>query len=647
MAVPIHSKFGVLLLASLFAGPSATLLAQTGSSNAVPSIVRELPADQQIMQALNRLTFGPKPGDIQKVRAVGLDKWMDEQLHPERISDAAMDAFMAHYTAINENQHDLLKQYAEMQRTKRTAKKDPHSELANAKTRADSMAFRKELMQQFGGIFQLGAQLQSERIARAVGSERQLEEVMTDFWLNHFNVYIRKGGPEVYYLADYEKSVIRPNSLGKFRELLEAVAKSPAMLFYLDNARSIADSNHKTLGSAEGRGRAANLARFRRLEAAGRLNDQQKQRLQQLMTRMPQGLNENYGRELLELHTLGVDGGYTQQDVIGVARAFTGWSINQPAQGGGFVFRPDVHDADEKTVFGHKLPAGRGMEDAEDVLTIVSRSPATANFIATKLARRFVSDNPPQSLVDRAAATFIKTDGDIRETLRTIITSPEFFSQAAFRSKVKSPFEVVASAMRALNAPPDSTSRTALAVGYLGQPIYGHQAPNGWPETGESWMNTGAILNRINFGMGVAAGRLPGVSFNAIPGLDTLRAASRAKQVDAVVASILSGIASPDTRKVLESGENPLLANATPDDIARAQAAASNADGETPMTDGAGAMAEMTPQQRRAARQNANTKNVGNRKQMLSGRGLGAVPQLNGIAQIVGLALGSPEFQRR
>jgi uncharacterized protein (DUF1800 family) len=585
----------------LLAAPVMTLSAQ--------SDVRELPADQQIMQALNRLTFGPRPGDIQKVRAVGLDKWIDQQLNPDKIDDSAIESFMQHYSVLAQNQNDLLQQYGQMIQARRTQKRDPQSDLAMAKTRQDSAALRKELQQQFGGIVQLGAQLQSERIARAVGTDRQLEEVMTDFWLNHFNIYIRKGGPEIYYLADYEKNVIRPNSLGKFRDLLEAVSKSPAMLFYLDNARSVADTTHATLASLQGRGRGANIARLKQLAASGRLNDQQQQRLQQLMQQMPQGLNENYGRELLELHTLGVDGGYTQQDVINVARAFTGWSIQPPAQGGGFIFRPEVHDADVKVVLGHTLPAGRGMEDAEDVLTIVSRSPATAKFIATKLARRFVSDSPSVALIDRAAATFLKTDGDIRETLRTIITSPEFFSQAAFRSKVKSPFEVVASAMRAMNAQPDSTPRTALVVAYLGEPIYGHQAPNGWPETGESWMNTGAILNRINFGMAVAAGRLPGVNISEIPALDTLRNASRVKQVDAVVTAILSGIASPDTRKVLESGENPLLATAPMDD---------------------------TPPAVRP-----------NRQTMLTGRGFGAVPQLTGLAQIVGLALGSPEFQRR
>jgi hypothetical protein len=255
-----------------------------------------------------------------------------------------------------------------------------------------------------------------------------------------------------------------------------------------------------------------------------------------------------------------------------------------------------MHDAGEKIVLGHKLRANRGIEDGEDVLDIVARHPSTAKYIATRLARRFISDNPPQAVIDDAAAVFLRTDGDIREVVRSIITSNEFYSQQAFRSKVKSPFEVVVSAMRAMNAEPDSTPRTAQAVAYLGEPIYGHQAPNGYPETGDAWMNTGAILNRINFGMAAAANRFPSASVRSIPGLDTLRSAPRDKQVDAIVSVLLGGSVSPDTRAVLMSGENPLMANAKD---------------STSMSD------------------------------MPNAR------QLSGIAQIVGLALGSPEFQRR
>jgi uncharacterized protein (DUF1800 family) len=271
--------------------------------------------------------------------------------------------------------------------------------------------------------------------------------------------------------------------------------------------------------------------------------------------------------------------------VIAAARAFTGWTIDRPAQMGGFIFRPQMHDAGEKVFLGHTLKAGRGIEDGEEVLDIVARHPATARFIATKLARRFVSDSPPPALVERAAATFTRTDGDIRETLRAILTSPEFFSTAAYKAKVKSPFELVVSALRAVGAEPDSTPRTAQIIARLGQPVFGHRDPNGYPETGDAWINTGSILERINFGIMLAAGRAPGVSLQQwarAEGLDTL---SRDAQVDGVIRTILGGEASPDTRKVLEQGVNPLAPN--------------------------------TP---------AGTK---------------------GLAQIIGLALGAPEFQRR
>jgi uncharacterized protein (DUF1800 family) len=568
---------------------------------------RELPADQQIIQALNRLTFGPRPGDALKVRAIGLDKWIDQQLHPERINDSAIDRFIAGYPAINQDQDDLLAQYTQQQRERREVKRERAD---STMTAADSIALRRQMQQRGNLTRQVVTQLQSSRVARAVASERQLQEVMTDFWENHFNIYAQKGGPEPYYLRDFDQNVVRPRALGKFRDLLEAVAQSPAMLFYLDNARSMADSNRPT-------------------------------QRQQRQVRQRPGLNENYGRELLELHTLGVDGGYTQQDVINVARAFTGWTIKPPAQGGGFIFRPQVHDAGEKIVLGRKLAAGRGMEDAEDVLDILAKSPATARYISFKLARRFVSDSPSKALVDHAAQIFLKTDGDIREVVRAIITSPEFFSQQAFRSKVKSPFEVVVSAVRALNAAPDSTPRSAQIIAFLGQPIFGHQAPNGWPETGESWMNTGAILNRINFGMAVAAGRLPGVDIRALPGLDTIRSAPRDRQVDVVVATILNGMVSPDTRAVLVSGEHPLLANGAGgnaiQDMSPAEVSSDNAGMSQEMAGGANGS---------NATRVRPIQNAGGKRAAMQGRGFTNIPQLSGLPQIVGLALGSPEFQR-
>jgi uncharacterized protein (DUF1800 family) len=643
------TKLVAIVAALLGAVPSGAYAQSSGTKNPARTVarsdVRELPADQQIIQALNRLTFGARPGDALRVRAIGLDNWIDQQLRPEKINDSAMEQFVAKYAAINQDQNDLLRQYADQQRARQQVRRE-RADTTRPMNAADSVAMRQQFQQQFNLTRQVVTQLQSSRVARAVASERQLQEVMTDFWENHFNIYAQKGGPEPYYLTDFDQNVIRPRALGKFRDLLEAVAQSPAMLFYLDNARSMADSTRPTLNAQGGAGgiRVIPMRRggFGTVMGAMRAEEQmRRQQQQQQQQRQRQGLNENYGRELLELHTLGVDGGYTQQDVINVARAFTGWTIKPPPQGGGFIFRPQVHDAGEKIVLGHKLAAGRGMEDAEDVLDILAKSPATARFISFKLARRFVSDSPSKALVDHAAQVYLRTDGDIREVLRAIITSPEFFSQQAFRSKVKSPFEVVVSAMRALNAAPDSTPRSAQVIAFLGQPIFGHQAPNGWPETGEAWMNTGAILNRINFGMAAAAGRLPGVDIRAIPAFDTIRSAPRDKQVDAVVATILNGMVSPDTRAVLLSGEHPLLANGaggnTIQDMSPRDTAAndSNMSGQ----DVGGSSGDS------AARVRLN-QNGGARRAALQGRGFANLPQLAGLPQIVGLALGSPEFQR-
>jgi uncharacterized protein (DUF1800 family) len=587
--------------------PYAALIAIPAMAQ-TPLDHRELAADQQVIHALNRLTFGARPGDVQKVRSMGLDKWVDLQLNPSRIDDSSLEKFLDHYSVMKQDQNDLLRAFNEAQRERRLAKREAGDSGMRRSPQMDP-----DLQQVAQNRRRMMGELMSSRVAHAVAGNRQLEEVMTDFWLNYFNVYAQKGAPQPYYLAEYESDVIRPHALGKFRDLLESVAKSPAMLFYLDNARNMADSTRPRLASIGGN---AGRLRRRALESImARQDPEIRQRLNQLRSG---GLNENYGRELLELHTLGVDGGYTQQDVINVARALTGWTIRPPAAGGGFIFRPEMHDAGEKIVLGHKLRANRGIEDGEDVLDIVSRHPSTAKYIATKLARRFIADNPPQSVVDRAAQVFLKTDGDIREVVRTIITSNEFYSQQAFRSKVKSPFEVVVSAMRAMNAAPDSTPRTAQMIAYLGQPIYGHQAPNGWPETGDAWMNTGAILNRINFGMAAAANRLPGANVRSIPGIDSLGTASRQKQVDAVVSVLLGGSVSPDTRAVLMSGENPLLANAKPEDLTTQTMDASDP-----------ADMQLRPRANPFGRQN------------------GAPLQLTGIAQVVGLALGSPEFQRR
>jgi uncharacterized protein (DUF1800 family) len=611
---------------------------------------RELDADQQVAHVLSRLSFGARPGDAAAVRAMGVDKWIDLQLHPERIDDAATSQFLARYETLGMTSAQLYREFPPGNAVRAAARRDS-LQRTRGMTRADTV----QLLQQARRNNMFVAELTSSRVARAVMSERQLQEVMVDFWENHFTVFAGKGQTR-WYLTSYDRDVIRPNALGNFRTLLGAVAKSPAMLFYLDNVQSVADSTRQTLGRQGGGNRAFGNRRGGLrpgrpgIRPGGRRPGNGNQQLPaQAAQRRPRGLNENYARELMELHTLGVDGGYTQRDVIEVARALTGWGIRPPRQAlalapdervrraaerlpdaddaAEFVFRPEVHDAEAKVVLGHKLKAGRGIEDGEQVLDILAKHPSTAKFIARKLAVRFVSDTPPQALVDRAAATFMRTNGDIREVVRTIVTSPEFFSKAAFRSKVKSPFEVVVSTLRAMDAAPDATPRTAQLVARLGEPIFGHQAPNGWPETSEPWMNTGAILNRINFGMAAAANRLPGVTLARWPESARLRNATRAEQVEGVIQSLLGGQVSPQTREILTSGVNPMVAKAAADSSAGMVSAADSAsdpDPSVPM--------DNTPQGRRMR---------------LASQGFGNLPELTGLAQVVGLALGSPEFQRR
>ncbi len=328
------------------------------------------------------------------------------------------------------------------------------------------------------------------KVLRAVYSERQLEEVLVDFWFNHFNVFARKGQTEIY-VGEYEREVIRPRVLGKFRDLLGATAKSPAMLVYLDNWQSAVPN--------------------------ARLPIDRPQR--------PRGLNENYARELLELHTLGVDGGYTQEDVVNVARAFTGWTVGRPDQSG-FRFAPPMHDRGTKKVLGHTIKSGGGIEDGEQVLDILARHPSTARHIALKLAQRFVSDTPPATLVDRAARTFQSSGGDLREVVRLIVTSPEFFDPSVRMAKVKTPFEFVASALRAGEAEIQSSLGVIRALADMGMPLYLCQPPTGYADTADAWVSSGALVSRINFAVALSRGEVRGVQLaKARPEVDGTGAA--------------------------------------------------------------------------------------------------------------------------
>ncbi|HEY7540489.1 MAG TPA: DUF1800 domain-containing protein [Methylomirabilota bacterium] len=508
------------------AGPAPASARPSISAQPVaPTQAPTVGGDRRIMHALSRLTYGARPGDVERVRAVGLSAWIDRQLRPATIDDSATERTLAELTTLRMPISEALREFPR----------------PNPKLRAmiaNGEMSRQEMLQRYPiekRPARIATELQAAKVVRAVTSERQLEEVMVDFWFNHFNVFAGKGDVR-WYVSSYERDAIRPYALGRFPDLVRATAYHPAMLFYLDNWLSARPGFIVPVGP--NRGRKA-------------------------------GLNENYARELMELHTLGVDGGYAQKDVTEVARAFTGWTINRPQTDGHFVFRPIMHDTGEKIVLGQRIPAGGARDDGERVIQILTQHPATARFIATKLVRRFVSDTPPPALVARVAGTYASTGGDIPAMLRTIFESPEFFSDEAYRAKIKKPFEFVVSAVRALGGTTDAAGGMALAraSAEIGEPLYRAQPPTGYADRGEVWVNAGALLARMNFALGLASGRYPHVSV-ALPALVAgADPRSPSAVLDRLLATLVTDEPAPATRAVLTAqlGE-PQITRLSPDD---------------------------------------------------------------------------------
>jgi uncharacterized protein (DUF1800 family) len=574
---------GLFILAGIFI--QCLSMTAGGTRVGAAGVVSGIPAhpdDRTIVHVLNRLAYGPASGDVERVRRMGLDKYIEQQLRPETLADAGMGARLAGFDTLAKSSRELAEDYfvpalMERRRTQQQAAAQPAD--APSDKREMRTPEQMELMQAERRVF---TELAQQKILRAVYSERQLDEVMVDFWFNHFNVFAGKGQTRAY-LTEYEREAIRPHVLGKFRDLLGATAQSPAMLFYLDNWQSAAPEGAPTAGRGNRPGRSVNPRRpFGR---PGRIGTPPQGRTvadlpKAAQNRRPRGLNENYARELMELHTLGVDGGYTQKDVQEVARAFTGWTIANPRQGGGFQFEPRMHDDGEKMVLGHKIGAGGGRHDAEEVLDILATHPSTARFIATKLARRFVSDQPPAPLVDRAAARFRDTKGDIREVVRTIVTSPEFFAPEAYRAKVKTPFEFVAAAVRATSAETMNAMPLVQAMRDLGMPPYQCQPPTGYADRADAWVNTGALLNRMNFAVALTDGRLRGVrapfadrrlaasapkaSVADPPGSESAPQAPKAVSLDAardtIIDQVLAGDLSSSTRATVAKASTPAQA---------------------------------------------------------------------------------------
>ena len=505
---------------------------------------------------LDRLAYGPRPGDVDRVIEIGLETWLEQQLAGD-LPDPDVERRLKGLRSLQMSAREMVETYPNPGMVMRQASREGaiDGELSREDmedmSRGERSQQRRELMeygrdQGYRPQRELLGELMVQKLARARYSENQLTEVLADFWFNHFNVSITDNESRVF-VSSYERDAIRPHVLGDFRDMLEATAKHPAMLLYLDNARSVAPEGTRTTfdrdrylrsrgrgGFGGGRGGFGG-GRGGFGGGRGGFGDDPEMRAA-IEQRRPQGLNENYARELMELHTLGVDGGYTQDDVIEVARAFTGWATYPPGparreieqriararriEGAGFVFeemflfRADAHDAEKKTILGKRYPAGRGIEDGLEVLDQLAAHPSTARHIATKLAVRFVSDEPPATLVDRLADRFAASGGDLRQVMSTLVESPEFWDPEARGAKIKSPFELTASALRATGAEIEHPRATIDWIRRMGQPLYAYQAPTGYPDRATAWVNTGSLLNRMNFGLQLATGRVAGVELD-------------------------------------------------------------------------------------------------------------------------------------
>jgi uncharacterized protein (DUF1800 family) len=620
MQASVAAVLCVVMLAPMPAEAAADKQPNNPKNPTNYSQVGNLAGDERILQALNRLTWGPRPGDVEQVRAMGLDRWIDQQLNPAELNDSATENAMQNFPALQLTPAQMVLQFPDnniaklAQNGQAAMPTDPNLQAVyrNAIARYQQQAAKKQAAQQSAAqnlmhqnapqknmaqdamaqdagsgnsmnaasatnttnasnatkappdvdssgvdsteekiladleatsvlnlppdqrlarliamqpeelndfrsrlsqsermdlaqgmtpsqreivaslenpIVVVGSELMQAKLLRSIETSRQLEDVMTDFWLNHFNVYIKKGQPEPYYIASFERDVLRPNALGKFEDLLVATAKSPAMLFYLDNWSSVGPDSPA-------------VQRARLFAAVNGNADTQ-----------VRGLNENYARELMELHTLGVDGGYTQQDVTQVARVFTGWTIDKPQMGGGYLFDERRHEPGSKVVLGQTI-AENGEQEGLQVLHMLAVSPATAHHVSFEIAQRFVSDDPPKALVDRMAQSWLASNGDIRSVLKTMLRSPEFWSTDVYRAKVKTPLEYVISAVRASGysgAPVTSALPLVVSLEKLDMPLFGQQPPTGYSTTADHWVSSSALLNRMNFALYLASGRMPGV----------------------------------------------------------------------------------------------------------------------------------------
>ncbi|HVE55227.1 MAG TPA: DUF1800 domain-containing protein [Pyrinomonadaceae bacterium] len=581
---------------------------------------KALTEDQKILHVLNRLGFGARPGDVERVKAMGLDKYIEQQLNPNSISDSVAEMKVKNLEVFNMTTAEVFAKYPNPGALLRQLEGGKNNQAANNannnqnnqnadqqmtdKDRQERQAKLREYYKEYDlrPAAQLLPQITSNRVLRAVYSEKQLQEVMVDFWQNHFNVYAGKAAVR-WYIPSYERDVLRKNALGNFKDLVVGTAQHPAMLFYLDNFESMSPNAQNNNNRGNGllqrmmqNGQLTPQQRERIKQQRGLTDEQLDQRLKQMQNQKKQkrGINENYARELMELHTLGVDGGYTQADIIEVAKAFTGWTIADPRgyrkaaaneikgaenkqlnrlqrlpgvpddiESGEFYFNKNWHEDGTKTVLGQKINEG-GMKDGLKVIDILVSQPATAKFIARKLAVKFVSDNPSEQLVARVAKAFQDSKGDIKTTLKAIFTDKEFYAPENYRAKIKTPFELAVSAIRTIGADTNSGGAILAMLNKLGEVPYGYQAPTGYPDTAEDWVNAGALLERLNFAVALASNQIPGTKAD----LKMFEAGSKSAILDKTIAVILDNDISPGTKAtLLKQIELPLPDVKSPDEV--------------------------------------------------------------------------------
>ncbi|MGD9588452.1 MAG: DUF1800 domain-containing protein [Pyrinomonadaceae bacterium] len=600
---PVLDKFFAFFVIAAFLLPCVPVGAMS------PKDKKSLSADEKIIHILDRLGYGARPGDIERVRAIGLSKYIEQQLDPLSIDDSAAERRFQNIETNKMTTAEIFARYPnpgallQMLEGGQNAQRNP--EEMNEKERQERQRKLREYYAKYDlrPANQLLPQITSNRILRAVYSERQLNEVMVDFWQNHFNVFAGKGAVR-WYIPSYERDVLRKYALGNFKDLVVATAQHPAMLFYLDNFESVAPNQGQP---------AARPGRLQQLILNGQLTPQMRERIKenqgltdaQLDQRIRQarniqqqprrGLNENYARELMELHTLGVDGGYTQKDIVEVARAFTGWTIADPrgyrraaaaningteemrlarlqrqagipdnVESGEFYFNQNWHDRSGKVVLGQKIDEG-GVKDGLKVIDILVSHPSTAKHIARKLAVKFVNDKPSEELIGRVASAFTRSKGDMKATLRALFTDKEFFARDNFRAKIKTPFELAISSIRAIGADTNAGPQMLAMLNKLGEVPYGYQAPTGYPDTSEDWVNAGALLERLNFAIALSSNQIPGTRAD----LKRFRGSDKAGTINMAVEEILHGNISPATKTtLLKQAEQPLQEVKAPADPA-------------------------------------------------------------------------------